>query len=369
MKHTDFQGLDHVFDGAWKKILNAIQTAEIHGIGVLLGAPPYFYHVPFTSLTHFLPSDLHAAVGKQNGDSHSGVNGPVRFYEKKNLERTLDVLKLLVRNLEPYPNIVGVQLVNEPQNHASLPDWYTKALNKLRKEKGGDVPLFIHDAWNTGQYAELISKRDDFTVLDHHLYRCFTPSDHKLSGDELASTLTSAFLPTFLSHSQKARGNLVIAEYSSALNPASLRSPEAGEQDRQRRVFTQAELSVIEKCCGGSWFWNLKKAEECGWDAGWSLKDATRAEIAPAFHGVKRVNKVYTSDEKVLEEKKNAAFGECICSQHLSNYLTSIRITQEVLGSVPLRIRTRSFHYRIHDRMDRRIPLLQFSPLGILSKS
>lgn len=203
--------------------------------------------------------------------------------------------------------MIGIQLVNEPQNNKALPGWYAKSLKTLRSSSA-DLPLYIHDAWNTDQYADFIKSRDDFIVLDHHLYRCFTPQDQKHSGDEHAAILNQNTLSHFRNLSNKARGNLVVAEYSAALNPASLRSNEPGEQDRQRRVFAKAQLDLFEQCCGGSWFWCYKKQE--GWDAGWSLRDATRAEIMPAFHGTRRSKGTCQYDPALYDAKKKIAAGD-----------------------------------------------------------
>lgn len=37
---------------------------------------------------------------------------------------------------------------------------------------------------------------------------------------------------------------MIVGEWSGALNPASFRGAEGGEQDRQRREFVRAELEV-----------------------------------------------------------------------------------------------------------------------------
>lgn len=224
--------------------------------------------------------DLHSAPGKQNGDAHSGINGPVEFFKKSNLEHATRVLKLLATAVAETPNVVGIELVNEPQNNDALWNWYTSTIDTLRSAIGYDLPLYIGDAWNTYQYADLIEKRNDFVVLDHHLYRCFTHEDQQLTGEQHASMLPPKHLTDCYS---KTRGNLVVAEFSAALNPNSMRSPDAGEQDRQRRVFARAELDCFSKVCGGWWFWTYKKD---GWDAGWSLRDTVRAEIMPNWVGI-----------------------------------------------------------------------------------
>ena len=196
--------------------------------------------------------------------------------------------------------------MNEPQNNSALPNWYTKALDALRAQ-AGDLPLYIHDAWSTSQYADLLEPRNDFTVLDHHLYRCFTQEDQHKSGDEHASAIATQTINHFREVSSKTRGNFVVAEWSAALNPSSYRSGEPGEQDRQRRVFAKAELDMFEECCGGMWFWCYKKQD--GWDAGWSLKDATRAEIMPSFYGQRRPQAPLQIDYGARDNEKKKALG------------------------------------------------------------
>ncbi|THH11948.1 hypothetical protein EW145_g355 [Phellinidium pouzarii] len=263
---TEFSGLENVFVGAWSRILSAIDIATKYGIGVLI--------------------DLHAAPGKQNADAHSGQTGPVRFFERKNMAHTQNTLRILARELYTKENVVGLQLLNEPQNHRALADWYTTTLDQLR-QIAPSLPIYIHDAWNTHKYTSFAGARpgSEFVVVDHHLYRCFTSEDQTLSGDEHANLLRAHMTGELAARAGECHGSLVVAEFSAALNPASLRSGEAGEQDRQRRMLAQAELELFERHCAGWFFWTYKKD---GWDAGWSLRDTVVAEIMPAWHGIRR---------------------------------------------------------------------------------
>ncbi|KAF8517620.1 glycoside hydrolase [Gautieria morchelliformis] len=295
VKGTPFAKLGMVFEGAWQRILKAIDKASIYGIGVLI--------------------DLHSAPGKQNADAHSGINGRVEFYNKANLSRTVDVLILLATAFKETPNVVGIQLVNEPQNNIHLPGWYKSAIDSVRATTGPDLPIYIHDAWSTDQYASLVSARSDFVVLDHHLYRCFTSHDQTLSGDQHASALPR---DDFARHAETTRGNFVVAEFSAALNPNSMGTSDAGEQDRQRRVFARAELELFESSCGGWWMWTYKKD---GWDAGWSLRDAVRAEIMPSWVGIRRSSH-YENDVKKRDEHASYALEQHTqyWSAHKSKY-------------------------------------------------
>lgn len=228
------------------------------------------------------------------------MNGPVQFYERHNLQRTINVLNILAKQIAGIPNVVGLELVNEPQNNPALQSWYQKALDSIRENVGTELPLYISDCWDTHSYAKFIESRKDFVVLDHHLYRCYTSGDQQQSGEQLAATLPPKALCDGFATT---KGNLVVAEFSAALNPSSLRSSDPGEQDRQRRVFAQAELRCFQAITAGFWFWTIKKD---GWDAGWSLKNTVQAEIMPKYHGTRRDQGRSNNTERESQEAKLA---------------------------------------------------------------
>lgn len=222
------------------------------------------------------------------------------------MSKAQHTLCVLANALSNRINVAGIQLLNEPQNHGSLPGWYASTIDAMNKIAPG-LPLYIHDAWSTQQYADFANGRREFVVVDHHLYRCFTQDDQHFSGDEHASNLLQNFSGTLAHFSNSCRGNLVVAEFSAALNPASLRSGEAGEQDRQRRVFARAELDIYERHCAGWYFWCYKKD---GWDAGWSLRDTVVAEIMPSWVGLRKSeHKHCRSDYGRRDVAKDKALG------------------------------------------------------------
>lgn len=274
---TDFRPFREVYAGAWSRIVRVIETAHRYGIGVLL--------------------DLHAAPGKQNNDAHAGTSEPATFFsERHHQNHTIRILQSLMnhlRQLESLPNIVGIELLNEPNpfSDRDLQSWYTSAIAALRSQNP-TIPIYIGECWRTEVYADYISRKHSsspLTVLDHHLYRCFTSSDIHTTASDHTSALRddSASTPRMLALvSEKlgrAGGGIVIGEWSGALNPGSLQPP--GAEFEKKREFVSAQLALFDKYCGGWFFWTYKK-EHRG-DTGWSWQDAVEAGIFPASVGIK----------------------------------------------------------------------------------
>ncbi|KAH8070764.1 glycoside hydrolase [Cristinia sonorae] len=240
--------------------------------------------------------DLHAAPGKQNRDAHSGTSSPdTKFFTKQNMAHTTHVLTVLLTRLSAssLPNIVGIELINEPapENHISeLQKWYIDTSRALRKIDPR-IPIYIGDAWQTDQWAGFIeanSQNLPFLVLDHHLYRCFTQQDastpvaqhiHNLRDPNASTPQTFARISQKL---QSAGSALIVGEWSGALNPGSLHG--VSNEIEMRRDYIAAQLALYEQYCAGYYFWTYKK-EHLG-DKGWSFRDAVDAGVFPAQVGI-----------------------------------------------------------------------------------
>ena len=293
-------------------------------------------HALETFLMHLV--DLHAAPGGQNRDAHSGTStGNVNFWLPQNLAATLIALRFLVNRFAPCSHVVGLELLNEPANNNNLQGWYESTIRELRSISA-DFPIYIGDAWDAQWYCKVVGSHSDFAVMDHHLYRCFTPEDHAQTGDQHAHALRTSTLAQMRDFSTKARGNMIVGEWSAALNPRSMGSGDAAEQDRQRRVFAQAQLALYEDCCAGFFFWTYKK--EHGWDAGWCLKDATRAEIMPGWVGKRRTGRPAVCDPMRRDALKADALRKC-----LSPYMSSPVSSRRTIGRHTTHWSTRPGHH------------------------
>jgi glucan 1,3-beta-glucosidase len=100
---TPFEGVAEVYQNAWGRVVRAINMAGEAGIGVLV--------------------DLHGAIGSQNGQPHSGIsNGNTDlFNDPSHMDKTINVLSFLMQQLVYVTNVVGIQILNEPQNLPDLP--------------------------------------------------------------------------------------------------------------------------------------------------------------------------------------------------------------------------------------------------------
>ena len=278
-------------------------------------------------------SDLHAAPGKQNRDAHSGTSSPTpRFFTQINMTHTTHVLTVLLTHVTsfcrsqhpPLENVIGIELLNEPQQDLSLDKWYIKTSHELRK-LDSHIPIYIGDSWQTDRYAGFIegNARDiPRMVLDHHLYRCFTSEDASTPVSQHITNLRdpNANTPqTFARVSQKLESvgsALVIGEWSGALNPGSLHG--VSNEIDMRKDYIAAQLALYERYCAGYYFWTYKK-EHAG-DKGWSFRDAVDAGVFPSHVGI-RADPVRNANgdtgnesEKTwrLEEAKEKALSEYI---------------------------------------------------------
>lgn len=209
-------------------------------------------------------------------------HGQVRFWTPTNLNRASLVLRFLASTFASDPIIIGLQILNEPRNNDQLGGWYEKTIDEVRAVAGRDFPVYIHDTWDMNYYCPLAGRRDEFVVVDHHLYRCFTDEDRTLTGPQHAEKLRHDFRPKMHDWAGKARGALIIGEWSAGLADWELlpKGTPAGVFDDHKRQWVAAQLEVYDAACAGYFFWTLKSDKD--WEAGWSAKNAAQAEILPA---------------------------------------------------------------------------------------
>lgn len=271
MKGTEYEAYAPIYASAYAAIQDTIQAADRFDIGILI--------------------DLHAAPGGQNADGHSGLtqSGP-QFWQggrsSWNQRRTKEILVAMARDYGRYDNVVGLELLNEPQNSGKLQGWYEETMDAIRKYADASLPIYLGDGWDTNHYSNLVKRHNDtkgegdsFTVLDHHLYRCFTKEQHALKASEHAQKLEPGnATASWLDNMARQSGvSIIIGEWSAALHYTSFQG-ESNRDEAQRRWAT-TQLRAYQRQCSGQFFWTLKK--EGNTDRGWCLYSALEGSTLP----------------------------------------------------------------------------------------
>ncbi|KAF8212362.1 glycoside hydrolase superfamily [Mycena galopus ATCC 62051] len=265
---TPFDAYADVYTNSWSHVVRAINWAGNAGMGVLV--------------------DLHGAPGSQNGQPHSGISDGKTglFNSETNMNRTLEILKFLAQQLCDVSNVVGIQILNEPQDCAELPGFYDKAIAAIRQIPC-DLPLYIHDAFNLKKYGDYVANQANqtgFIVEDHHSYFVFTADDKKKSTSQHTEDIRTSVTKSFQTDSNNR--SLIIGEWSCAQSPQS--SSQETNPAAARRDFGMAQLDAYsDRNTTGGWsFWTYK-TEDCDTDPGWCFTAAVGRCLPSNFSAYK----------------------------------------------------------------------------------
>jgi glucan 1,3-beta-glucosidase len=94
------------------------------------------------------------------------------------MRKTIPVLQFLTDTLTDVPNVVGIQLLNEPLNVPELWDFYNTALNSLRGSgtKAQKFPFHFHGAFDVDRRVDFMKNRgNEWNVLGHHSCKSHHP--------------------------------------------------------------------------------------------------------------------------------------------------------------------------------------------------
>ncbi|CCG84975.1 protein of unknown function [Taphrina deformans PYCC 5710] len=235
---TAFLDYAQVYKNCWNYVEAIINKCAAAGIGVLL--------------------DLHCLQGGQNKDVHCGMDNSTAafFSEERHQRMALDSVKLLLSKASSFTNIVGVQAMNEPVwgREDILYPFYSACLEHAYSV--GNVPLYIGDGWNLNLWSKWVGERDQFCIVDHHYYYCFTEGDHKRSpADHIRQIKQSTELAQC---SELAGGNIVIGEWSLALDSSSKQLVRADDLSQLRHEFATVQANKYTADIGGCYFWTYK---------------------------------------------------------------------------------------------------------------
>lgn len=254
---TPYAAVADVYESAWSRVVRAINMAGEAGLGVLV--------------------DLHGAVGSQNGQPHSGISDGTMnlFSSEDNVNKTISALAFLMQQLGSVTNVVGIQILNEPQNVPELPGFCasivmspisslganihmhtdTQAIAAMRSAspEAASFPLYIHDGFDLQLFSDYVANHTDFVVQDNHSYFVYTASDVAESGDQHSGDVHSSVASALQKASDNEHRNIVVDEWSCALAPQSL-SKEA-DPNASRKDFCTGQMEVYTNTTAGWGFW------------------------------------------------------------------------------------------------------------------
>ena len=183
-------------------------------------------------------------------------------------------------------NVVGIQILNEPNNVDSLPAFYSTVLAALRRvsPEAAAFPFYIHDGFDLSRFADYISTRSDFVVLDHHSYFVFgDTASRKVPASELASQLTpgqGSVSQQIIAAATEERRNIVIDEFSCALSAEALSN--SNDPIGDRRKFCTGQMESYTNSTAGWSFWSYK-TEGCPGDENWCFTSAVGKSLPSTF--------------------------------------------------------------------------------------
>jgi len=207
---------------------------------------------------------LQEAAGGHNQEQSLCI-GPPAMFKAENSRATIRALVALVERLHVYPNVVGVELLAEPDfdQQLKLQRWYERAIEAVRSSLppsvSEDFPIYIPDSWDPGRFANWIGARQDFVVLDHHVSRVFRTFNHRfinywypIGFDDI---LNGTFAEKLEELQAATKGKAIIGVWYTA------QSDTRDVTDEETTVIVGSELAMFRKHCPGNFFCQYKAGQ------------------------------------------------------------------------------------------------------------
>ena len=220
--------------------------------------------------------DLHAAPGAQNRAEHSGSGNTVSnvhstkwLNDTASQAETVERLVDLAARYRDYPNLWGIELLNEPTPDLSgikLARFYRKAYRAVTTAARPGTRIIFSDGYAPLRLTNclwLMTKRDFPAVMDVHIYQVFGTHNKTRSfqGHLRKLRWTRRFL-RFLRLQQP----IIVGEWSAMLPIKT--SPE------QTRAYVDAQIHAFMGA-EAQFFWSYKTESE----GRWNYRDQSSKEL------------------------------------------------------------------------------------------
>ncbi|EEB08490.1 glucan 1,3-beta-glucosidase Exg3 [Schizosaccharomyces japonicus yFS275] len=249
-KDSPFEAYAGVYENCISILIKKVQEAHKYGIGVLL--------------------DLHAVYGGANEAIHSGTSsGKAEFFSNANFQqRSVDTVRYMSDVFAQFPNIVGIQVVSEPnygQNEV-LGRYYTACRAVVDKE----IPVYIGDGWDLNAWVEWVHQHEQegSYVVDHHYYFCFSEDDCKQRPKDIVKRVEAGE-----GCPDAEECSVAVGEWSCTLSEQSWGRTKL--PDKRRKDFGEAQVLLYTEKNGGSYFWTYKFSDGRGGE--WDFREMNEA--------------------------------------------------------------------------------------------
>ncbi|MES2876308.1 MAG: cellulase family glycosylhydrolase [Patescibacteria group bacterium] len=220
--------------------------------------------------------DLHAAPGAQNRAAHSGSGNTVsNKYSIKWLNdsakqaETIEILARLAERYRDFPNVWGIELLNEPAvdlTGVKLARFYRNAYRALSKVARPGTRIVFSDGYAPFRLTNcfwLMTKREFPVVLDTHVYQVFGKRNRSKTFERhIAQLRWTRRLLWFIRLQQP----VIVGEWSAML-PAKT-SPD------ETRAYVGAQQAAFDGTLA-HFYWNYKTEAE----GRWNYRDQAEKEL------------------------------------------------------------------------------------------
>lgn len=248
--HWAFDGFEP-FTPCKKYIDRVFKWTQAHKLGVVL--------------------DLHTAPGSQNGEHHSGKSGDIRWgRDPGTIDQTLDVIERFASHYGQEPNLIGIELINEPgRPKRSVPvttlEFYQEGYKRVRRHARADVAVIISDSYRPFDWrAKFPNELQKDMILDTHLYQVFGLMDKALTTQGHIEKAHRRKQELEVISSQL--GGVMIGEWSLALADRARHSLNSSTEDEFMKAFAEAQIESYDTANMGWFFWTYKMQYGGGWN-------------------------------------------------------------------------------------------------------
>ncbi|XP_058768019.1 probable glucan 1,3-beta-glucosidase A [Vicia villosa] len=209
--------------------------------------------------------DLHAAPASQNGRAHSATRDGYLEWGDSSIPDTVAIIDFLAERYAERPNLIGIQLMNEPQgvDLESLKKYYKAGYEAVRKHTSSAYVIMSNPLDRDSKVLLPFVKAFDKVVIDVHYYNLF--SDKFLNMNVKQNIDYIKYQRAYeLNSLTTSNGPLIfVGEWS-----GDWKVQNASKQDFQK--FMNVQVEVYSRATFGWAYWAYK-CDSKNWNLKWLL--------------------------------------------------------------------------------------------------